>query len=112
MKRKIFQTIVIVLLVTFISCSSGSVLIQQNLTGNEKVLGNVEGEACGFLGFVAAGYHFIPVGLNGRIENAYNDAISKIPGTKALQNISIDETWFWLGIGTFRCLYIKGEALK
>jgi hypothetical protein len=52
------------------------------------------------------------MGLNSRVENAYVDAISKVPGATSLINVTIKEDWYWWLIGTARCVTLTGEAVK
>ena len=42
----------------------------------------------------------------------YLDALTKIPGTTSLINISYKEDWYWWIIGTARKVTISGEAIK
>ncbi|HMY66524.1 MAG TPA: hypothetical protein PL163_07730 [Leptospiraceae bacterium] len=94
------------------SCSSGEVLIQKKLTGSEQILGKAKGEGCGSMWIISTAYNFIPIGLNGRIQTAYDNALNSVSGAKGLINISIEETWTWYVLGTARCTTITGDAVK
>lgn len=94
------------------SCTSGEILIQPKLTGNEKTIQRVTGEACGFMGLLATAYYFVPIMQNSRVERAYQNAIAQAPGATGLTNISIEEKWSWVVLGTLRCLKISGDAVK
>lgn len=87
-------------------------MIAPKVSSSAQRLGEVEGSGAGMLGLGGTAYYFIPMGLNSRYERAYNEALSKAQGAKALTNVSIEETWFWLGIGTLRQVKITGEAVK
>jgi hypothetical protein len=75
-------------------------------------LGTTTGQACGSLGIVATAYYAIPMGLNSRVENAYIDALNKVPGASSLINVTMQENWGWWLLGTARCVTITGEAIK
>ena len=75
-------------------------------------LGPAEGKACGSLGVVATAYYVIPMGLNGRVERAYANALESVPGATALVDVTYSEDWTWWLIGTARCVTITGEAIK
>jgi hypothetical protein len=93
-------------------CSSGRTVITPAPSDNYQKLGKVEGKACGSLGILSTAYNFIPMGLNGRYESAYNDAIAKAPGATGLIDVTLSEDWFWWVIGTARCVTLTGEAIK
>ncbi|MBM9575967.1 hypothetical protein JWG45_02265 [Leptospira sp. 201903070] len=96
----------------FQSCSSDPILLQPTLNGTEKNLGNVRGQACGFLGFLDPYYYFFPIGQNTKMERAYKEALRQIPGSKSIKNITIEEYWFWAVLGVTQCLTISGEAIQ
>ncbi|TGL35560.1 hypothetical protein EHQ52_12365 [Leptospira koniambonensis] len=95
-----------------LACSSGEVMIQPQLTGKEKVVTRVRGEACGHIGLLATAYYFIPFNLNTRVERAYTNAMMQAPGAVGLTNITIDESWYWALFTTVRCTVISGDAVK
>lgn len=94
------------------SCTSGEIMIQPKLSGKEKVIRRVRGEACGMMGLLATAYYVFPFGTNSRVERAYFAAISQAPGAVALTNIVIEEDWYWVVLGTMRCLSITGDAVQ
>jgi len=57
-------------------------------------------------------YNFIPIGLNSRVETAYNRALQKKPGATALVDVTVQENWFWWVVGTARCVTVTGEAVQ
>lgn len=111
---KIFSlSVLLMLLMALVSgCSSGRVKIIQAPLENYQKLGRAEGKACGSLGIAGTAYYFIPIGLNGRYERAYNYALASVPGATALIDVTLKEDWFWWVIGTARCVTITGEAIK
>lgn len=77
-----------------------------------QVLGKAEGKGCGSLGVLATLYYFVPIGLNDRVERAYQDALASVPGSTGLVNVSVVEHWDWWLIATRRCVTITGDAIK
>ena len=88
-------------------CSSTSVLIAPKPPANAKPLGRVEGSAAGSV-FLA----FFPIGENTRTKRAYKMALAKAPGATALTDVTLQENWYWYGLGTVRITTINGEAVK
>jgi len=111
---KNFPPVLFIVLVTALlfGCSSGRVNITAEPKENYEKLGRVEGSACGMLGLLATAYYFVPMGINGRYESAYEEALSKMPGARGLIDVTIREDWYWWVIGTARCVKITGEAIK
>jgi hypothetical protein len=93
-------------------CSSGFTNIAPEPPQQYSRLGQATGSACGSLGAVATAYYFIPMGLNSRVERAYQEALASVPGATGLVNITMQENWSWWLIGTSRCVTINGEAIK
>ncbi|MFT3736310.1 MAG: hypothetical protein QM776_15030 [Rhodocyclaceae bacterium] len=94
------------------ACSSGLVLVSPQQPVKYQVIGKTEGRGCGSLGLLGTAYYFVPMGLNERVDGAYQDALQKVPGATGLVNVEIRENWFWWVIGTVRCTYISGDAIK
>jgi hypothetical protein len=94
------------------ACASGHTTISATPPAKYEKLGKVTGTATGSLGIGGTAYYFIPMGLNSRVERAYQDALSKAPGATGLIDVSYQETWFWWVIGTARNVTITGEAIK
>lgn len=110
--KTMFRILITILVSMLISaCSSGEVTIQPPLNGTEKVLGKAKGEGCGSMFLLSTAYNFIPIGLNSRIQNAYDEALKSVPGAKGLINISVEEKWTWYLLGTSRCTIIQGDAI-
>ena len=93
-------------------CSSEMVAIVPKPPANAQKVCSVEGTGNGALGVLGTAYYFIPMGLNGRMQSAYDDALAKAPGATCLTNVTLQEDWYWLVIGTLRHVTITGEAVK
>jgi hypothetical protein len=93
-------------------CASGFTTVAPSPSPDYQNLGKTTGSACGSLGILGTAYYFIPMGLNSRVENAYNEAVSKVPSATSLTNVTMQESWYWWVIGTMRCVTITGEAVK
>jgi len=94
------------------ACASGFTKVSPTPSDGYQSLGPTTGKACGSMGIVATAYYAIPMGLNSRVENAYIDALNKVPGATSLTNVTMQEDWFWWLIGTARCVTLTGEAIK
>jgi hypothetical protein len=93
-------------------CASPMVTIMPAPPENAEKLGQVSGSATGFHGFLDPAWYVIPIGLNSRVERAYQDALSKAPGATALTGVTLQENWYWVGLGTIRTVTITGEAVR
>ncbi len=90
-----------------VGCSSPSVLIVPKPPANMQKLGRVEGSAVGSV-FNA----FFPIGENTRTKRAYKAALAQAPGATALTDVTLQENWYYYGLGTMRIVTISGEAVK
>jgi len=93
-------------------CTSEMTTIVPKPSENAKVIASVEGTGCGVLCIGYPPISFIPIGLNERIQSAYSDALSKAPGATGLRNVTLQEDWYWIVVGTMRYVTITGEAVK
>jgi hypothetical protein len=75
-------------------------------------LGQATGTGTGSLGILGTAYYFIPMGLNGRVQRAYDEAVSSVPGATGLVDVTIKENWYWWLIGTARTVTVTGEAIR
>lgn len=64
----------------------------------------VEGKACG-----AHIIYLIPININGRYEDAYNDLMEKA-GNDKIANLSIEESWSYIYVGNIYCTKLKATA--
>ncbi len=94
------------------ACVSGFTMVAPAPPQQFSRLGPATGTACGSLGVLATAYNFVPMGLDGRMERAYQAAVASVPGATALIDVTAQEDWTWWLIGTMRCLTISGEAIK
>ena len=113
MKYKTSLTMGVVFAIILLTgCSSHNVTIAPKVPENYKILGKAEGTASGSLGILATAYNFIPLGLNSRIDRAYDNAVKSVPGATGLINVTYKENWFWWIIGTARNVTVSGDAIK
>ncbi len=106
-----FHFILSVLLLA--ACSSTPIVIQNSASPEKgEVIGEAEGRGCGTLYLIYGPYQFMPFTLNGRLQEAYDNALASVPGATSLKNISIRSEWAWPVIGTRHCIEIKGDAVK
>jgi hypothetical protein len=50
--------------------------------------------------------------MSSRVQRAYDDAVAGVPGASALVDVTMHEEWYWVVLGTLRCVTISGEAIK
>ncbi len=93
-------------------CASGFTNVAPAPPTQYSHLGAATGSACGSLGILGTAYYVIPMGINGRVERAYNNAVASVPGAIGLVDVTMQENWYWWLIGTARCVTINGEAIK
>ena len=93
-------------------CGSAPIVVGNLPPAKYEKLGTATGEACGTLGILFPAYYFIPMALNSRIEDAYQQAIQSVPGATGLLNVEYKENWFWWVLATTRCTTITGDAIK
>jgi uncharacterized protein YceK len=93
-------------------CASGFTTVSPKPPQQYSRLGNATGTACGSLGILSLPYYFIPMGLNSRVERAYNNAVASVPEATGLIDVTIQEKWTSWIIATTHCVTISGEAIK
>lgn len=93
-------------------CASGPTMIAPQPPAHYETLGPATGKASGSLGILSTAYYFIPMGLNSRVQKAYDNAVSSVPDATGLINVTYDESWFWWVIGTGRTVTISGVAIR
>ena len=93
-------------------CASTLTTVAPTPPEHYTVLGSATGKACGSLGVLSTDANFIPMGLNSRVERAYQNAVTSVPGATGLVNVTLQEDWAWWVIGTARCVTVAGEAVK
>ena len=103
----------VLLLVFFASgCTSDRTMLVPRPPATVQSLGMVEGSSSGGLVLGYPPLSFIPAGLNGRYESAYQDALSKAPGATGLRNVTLKENWYCYIVATWRWVTVTGEAVK
>ncbi len=110
--QSIFVGIMFAFVASIVGCASGFTTIAPMPPQKYEKLGHVSGKATGSLGILGTAYYFIPMGLNSRIDSAYDNALKSSPGATALIDVTFEESWFWWVIGTGRTVTISGEAIK
>ena len=103
---------VVLLLVAATGCSSAWVRVAPEPVGTVKRLANVEGTGCGSLFLLFPFTDVFPMGLNSRVQSAYDEALEEAEGATAVVDVSIEESWFWWILGTTRCVTVRGVAVK
>jgi hypothetical protein len=93
-------------------CASEFVNVSPAPPASFTRLGKAHGSACGSLGILATAYYVVPMGVNHRVERAYQNALASVPGATALVDVDYQENWYWWLIGTMRCVTVEGEAIK
>jgi hypothetical protein len=71
-------------------------------TGQERV---ITAEACGFHLF-----EFIPIAINGRMENAYN-ALQEQAADDFITDVQVQERWTYAFVGTVYCTGLRAKAV-
>ncbi len=94
------------------SCASERTLIVPEPPASYEELGPAEGSATGGLYLLGTAYYFIPIALNSRVERAYREAVESVPGATGLINVTVQESWYWIVLGTLRKTTISGQAIK
>lgn len=98
--------------VSLTGCASGFTSIAPEPPVKYEKLGPATGQATGALGILGTAYYFVPMGINDRIQRAYDHALASVPGATGLMDVTIQESWFWWVIGTSRNVTITGEAIR
>lgn len=93
-------------------CGSTPVNVSAMAPTHYKVLGKAKGQSCGALGFFGTAYYFVPLGLNGRVERAQEEAIKSVPGATGLINVELQDDWGWVIFATSKCSLITGDAIR
>ncbi len=94
------------------ACSGGFSMVAPQPPPNYQVLGHASGSACGSLLLGPTMYNVIPLGLGGRAERAYQNAVASVPAATGLIDVTLQENWSWWILGSSRCVTIEGEAIK
>jgi len=93
-------------------CASAPVTVAPLPPAKYRVMAKATGKACGSIGILGTAYYVIPMGLNSRMERAYQLAVRSVPGATGLINVELQDDWFWWLLATTRCTTISGDAIK
>lgn len=112
LRLSMFMGIMFTFAALLVGCASGFTTIAPKPPEKYERLGHATGKASGSLGILGTAYYFIPMGLNSRVERAYDEALKSVPRATALIDVTYDESWYWWLIGTARTVTISGEAIR
>lgn len=93
-------------------CASAPVTVAPLPPAKYRVMAKAAGKACGSIGILGTAYYVIPMGLNSRVERAYQLAVQSVPGATGLINVELQDDWFWWLVATTRCTTVSGDAIK
>ncbi len=86
-------------------CSSNPVRIGPRPPETYRVIGPVEGTACGVLL-----YDVIPIATNSCVDRAYRSALGGSGGTMLVDTV-VRDRWYFIGVGQLLCTDIEGTAI-
>lgn len=93
-------------------CASTYSVVAPTPPEKYEIIGPTNGTAQGSIGVFGTATNFAPMGLNGRIQRAYDNAIQNAPGATGLVDVTYQEDWYWWLIGSARKVTIQGTAIK
>ena len=113
-RRKFFLCFFFGFAVLFAGCASGLTTVAPMPPEKFEKLGHATGTATGSLvsPAISTVWYFIPIMLNSRVDRAYANALSSVPGATGLIDVTYEESWAWWVFGTSRTVTINGEAIK
>jgi|GEM_PF-1704617 hypothetical protein len=93
---------------TLAGCASEAVHLGPKPPPTYRSLGWSEGGACGLLLF-----DVIPIGVNGRTQAAYDEALRRSPGGTMLVDTAVNERWYFIPyVGEILCSDVVGTAIR
>ena len=111
-KARFMIVFLMIMFMAAAGCASAYKTVLPTPPEHYQKLGMAKGEACGSMLILATAYYFIPIGINERVEHAYQNALASVPGATALMNVTMQENWYWWVIGSTKCVTITGEAIQ
>lgn len=114
---RIKTPLILIILILFaflmVGCASNLTTVVPMPPEKYEKLGYATGTAAGALCSPLGGtiYYFVPIMLNDRVERAYANALSSVPGATHLINVTYEEDWYWWLLGESRHVTISGEAV-
>jgi hypothetical protein len=89
-------------------CASEAVHVGPKPPATYRSLGWSEGGACGLLLF-----DVIPIGVNGRTQAAYDEALRRSAGGTMLVDTAVNERWYFIPyVGEILCSDVVGTAIR
>ncbi len=101
-----------VIVIAITACASRFTQVSSIPTLQQERLGPATGSACGVLLVATPPANFIPISLNSRVARAYRSALSTVPSSTGLIDVTMEDSWYWWILGTTRCTTISGVAVK
>ena len=99
--------VIAVSLMALVGCSSAPALLGPPPRAGYRVIGEAEGGGCGLLFF-----GILPLGVNGRTERAYREALAKSGGAQ-LVDTKIQYRWDIIPYaGMLVCTVVEGTAIQ
>ena len=93
-------------------CASDWVNVAPLPPDRYQKLGATEAEVCGLRLLALPWHQFLSRGMRTRVERAYAEAVSRIPGATALIDVSFQERWSYGILASEHCVAIRGEAIR
>jgi hypothetical protein len=113
MRRPTRFAAVALVAVALAACESPYVTIAPDVGADATRLASSEGTATSHLLLAYFIYApFVPWRWDERQQTAYGTAVTGVPGATALENVTIQENWYYWVIGTSRRLTVRGDAVK
>jgi len=112
MRRLVMCVCWVVVALSTAACSSERVMVLPRPPLDYEILGSAKGEATGTMWIFGSVYNFIPIGLNTRTEDAFDEALASVPGATHLINVSLSEDWYWFLLGSAKVITVRGQAIR
>ena len=93
-------------------CTSDWINLSPRPPAEYERLGPASAEACGDQLLFLPWHQVFSRGLNTRVERAYDEAVARVEGATRLVDVTLRERWYWWGLGSSRCVEIRGEAIR
>jgi hypothetical protein len=93
------------------ACETEFVTIAPEVSTSAPVIGHVKGVSYRHLLAGSPSYNILPLWWSGCVSRACERAMEQAPGAVALKNVTVEEDWFWWGIGSARTLVLEGDAV-
>jgi hypothetical protein len=93
-------------------CETDFAMVAPEVRASAQRLGPAHGESYRHILFVTPTYNICPIGWGGCVDRAYAEALGTVPGATALADVTVEEDWFWWGLGSARNLNIDGTAVR